>query len=75
MIRKHLQWSVPALLIMAMVCFMMVFVVSLMLIENLEDKIRTFTPIRMHNYTTWAHIPGRLEYDYTKSVTLYGIDK
>lgn len=52
----------------------MVFVISLMLIENLEDKIRSYTPIRMHNMTTWAQIPGRMEYDYKKKVTLYGID-
>ena len=51
----------------------MVFLISLTLIENLDDKIKIFTPLTMNNFTTWGQIPGSYGYSYQKNVTLFSI--
>ena len=53
-IRNHLQSSVCALVIFALVSFGMIFVISLTLIEKLHNQIHAFTPLTMGNQTTWG---------------------
>ena len=72
-LRNHLQHSVCSLCILAIVSFFMIFVVSLILMENLHDKIELFTPLTMLNQTAWAQIPGTLNYTYSKQVYLFSI--
>lgn len=52
----------------------MIFVISLLLIENLHDNIKQYTPLTMQNMTTWGAIPGSANYSYTKSVHLFDIE-
>jgi len=73
-IRNNLKWSVCSLCICTFVSFFMIFIISLTLIENLNNQIRIFTPLTMQNMTTWAMLPGALNYKYTKSVYLFSID-
>ena len=52
----------------------MIFIISLTLIENLNDKIKLFTPLTMNNITRWGEIPGTLNYTYNKEVYLFNIN-
>ena len=72
-IRYHLKWSVKALCILAIVSFFMIFVISLTLIANLNDKIKLYSPLTMSNTTSWASIPGTLNYTYSKQLYLFNI--
>ena len=74
-IRHYLKWSVCTLFITAIVCFFMIFIISLTLIESLHDKIKDFTPLALQNRTTWGSIPGTLKYNYTRSIYLFNIDE
>ena len=65
-IRNHLKWSVRALVILSVVCFAMIFVITLTLIENLHNQIRIFSPMTLNDYSSWGQIPGALNYTYTK---------
>jgi len=73
-IRNHLKNSVCCLCIFAIVSFFMIFVISVTLVEDLHNKVKIFTPMTMRNITTWANIPGALNYTYSKSVYLFSID-
>ena len=73
-IRNYLKSSVRALCVLSIVSFIMIFIVSVALIENLHDKIKIFTPLTMQNVTTWGKIPGALNYTYTKELTLFDIN-
>ena len=73
-IRNILQQSVCALLSLAIISFALIFIISLTLIQNLNDKIVEFTPLTMKNYTTWGVVPGDLNYTYEKSFYLFSIE-
>ena len=73
-IRNYLQQSVCALLTLAIISFVLIFIISLTLIQNLNDTIIEFTPLTMKNYTTWGVLPGDLNYTYEKSFYLFSID-
>ena len=53
----------------------MIFIITLTLIENLNDSIKTFTPLYMSNQTTWGQIPGHLNYTYSKEVYYFDVNK
>ena len=72
-LRNSLKSSVLALLVLAVVSFAMIFVISLTLINSLNDLIRGYTPLAVDNMGRWASIPGDLKYTYNKSVYLFSI--
>ena len=73
-IRNILQQSVCALVSLAIISFALIFIISITLIQNLNDKIVEFTPLTMKNYTTWGVVPGDLNYTYEKSFHLFSIN-
>ena len=46
-IRNYLQQAVCSLIILTIISFFMIFVISLLLIENLHDNIKQYTPLTM----------------------------
>ena len=71
--REYLRQSVCALCTCAAVSFILIFIVSIALIESLRNEIKSFTPITLYNYTRWGEIPGSLNYEYTKELYLYNL--
>lgn len=72
-IRNHLKSSLCVLCTFSIISFLMIFLISCTLIESLNDKIKLFTPLTESNHTTWAHIPGSLNYTYTKELYLFSV--
>lgn len=73
-IRNYLKSTVCALVTLSLVSFALIFIISQVLIENLHDNIKQYTPLVMQNKTTWGEIPGTLNYNYTKSLYLFNIE-
>ena len=74
-LRNFLQSCVCSLCICATVSFLMIFIITLTLIENLNDNIKQFTPLYMSNETTWGQIPGHLNYTFTKEIYMFDVTK
>ena len=64
---------VYGLTVLAIVALILIFVVSYTLIISLNDNVKDWAPLTMRNMTSWAEIPGGLDYNYTKAVTLFDI--
>lgn len=69
-ILNRLAWP---LAIVSVITFTLVFVVSLVMINNLNDTIRLQAPLTAKDENKWAQMPGYYNYTYTKEVYLFNL--
>ena len=74
-IRNYLKECVCGLCILAIISFLMVFVITMTLIDKLNNRIQVYAPMTMNNMTAWAQIPGALDYTYTKTMYLFNVQE
>ena len=70
-VRQILRLSIICFFILAIMFFLMIFLIGLSKKHVLKNSVDEKVPIQQNEQATWGQIPGTLGYDWTRSYSLY----